>query len=212
MSEGPFNGDDLLDAIEVDSDSEDGDVQRAIDEALEAVEEVRARAQREGVDAEPAAGEDPELDMLRREVAELRDRSIRTLADFDNFRKRVDRERAEERRFAGSEILRDFLPVVDNLERALQAPGGVAELKEGVELILKQIEETLQRHGVEKVDPEGEPFDPNLHEAVSREDDPELREPTVSEVLQRGYLLYERLLRPAVVAVRVPVANQEAES
>lgn len=151
-----------------------------------------------------AGGEDVDVAALRREIADLRDRSMRTLADFDNYRKRAERERRDAVRYAGSAPLGDLLEVVDNLSRALAAGGSADDLKTGVEMTLRQLEEVLRRHGVEGVAAAGERFDPAVHEAVSRLEDPDVEAPTVVEELQRGYRLHERLLRPARVVVAVP--------
>lgn len=145
-----------------------------------------------------------DVDALRREIADLRDRSMRTLADFDNYRKRAERERSEVRRHVAAETILDFLDVVDNLERALAAGGSADDLKVGVEMILRQLEDLLRRRGVERVAAKGEAFDPTVHEAVSRQEDPEISEPRVVEELQSGYLMNDRLLRPARVVVAVP--------
>jgi molecular chaperone GrpE len=151
-----------------------------------------------------ARGEDEEVAILRREIADLRDRSVRTLADFDNYRKRSDRERRDAVRYAAAAPLGDLLEVVDNLERALAAGGAADDLKLGVEMTLRQLEEVLRRHGVESVPASGVRFDPAHHEAVSRLEDPDVEAPTVVEELQRGYRLHDRLLRPARVVVAVP--------
>lgn len=156
----------------------------------------------EAYDDGGSASED--VDALRREIADLRDRSMRTLADFDNYRKRAERERSEVRRHVAAETIIDFLDVVDNLERALAAGGSADDLKIGVEMILRQLEDLLRRRGVERVAAKGEAFDPTLHEAVSRQEDPEVREPRVVHELQPGYLMNDRLLRPARVVVAVP--------
>ncbi|HEX6201587.1 MAG TPA: nucleotide exchange factor GrpE [Thermoanaerobaculia bacterium] len=148
--------------------------------------------------------EDEEVAELRREIADLRDRSMRTLADFDNYRKRAERERRDAVRYASSAPLGDFLEVVDNLSRALAAGGSAEDLKTGVEMTLRQLEDVLRRHGVEPVPAAGERFDPAHHEAVSRLEDPDVETPTVVEELQRGYRLHDRLLRPARVVVAVP--------
>lgn len=145
-----------------------------------------------------------DVDALRREIADLRDRSMRTLADFDNYRKRAERERSEVRRHVAAETILDFLDVVDNLERALAAGGSADDLKVGVEMILRQLEDLLRRRGVERVAAKGEAFDPTVHEAVSRQEDPEIGEPRVVEEMQSGYLMNDRLLRPARVMVAVP--------
>ena len=117
-------------------------------------------------------------------------RGLRTLADFDNYRKRAEKERAEMRRHAAAETVRDFLEVVDNLERALSAGGSAGgsadDLRTGIEMILRQVEDLLRRHGVERVAAEGEAFDPAIHEAVSRQEDPAVSEPRVVHVMQTG--------------------------
>lgn len=151
-----------------------------------------------------AGGEDEEVAALRREIADLRDRSMRTLADFDNYRKRSERERRDAVRYAASAPLGDLLEVVDNLSRALAAGGSADDLKTGVEMTLRQLEDVLRRHGIEPVAASGQRFDPAVHEAVSRLEDPDVETPTVVEELQRGYRLHERLLRPARVVVAVP--------
>ena len=151
-----------------------------------------------------AGGGDEEVSTLRREIADLRDRSVRTLADFDNYRKRSERERRDAVRYAAAAPLGDLLEVVDNLGRALAAGGTADDLKLGVEMTLRQLEDVLRRHGVESVPASGELFDPAHHEAVSRLEDPDVEAPTVVEELQRGYRLHDRLLRPARVVVAVP--------
>lgn len=191
---------------EFDVSADDEDLDSAIQEALEAVEKGDEPSHGGAAAVEEADGAIPEDDneRLQAELASLRDRSMRTLADFENFRKRVARERGEELRYAVFEVLRDILPVIDNLERALASTGPVEDLKTGVELTLKQLQEYLRRHGVERIEAQGERFDPNLHEAVSRYEDAAVIQPTVSEELQTGYSMHERLLRPAMVTVAMP--------
>jgi len=156
------------------------------------------------VERAEAPSEDAEVAQLRREVEDLRDRSIRTLADFDNFRKRTERERRDLARYAASEAMRDLLEVADNLERALEAGGSPDDVRTGVDMTLRQMRDALRRHGVEEVPAVGARFDPAVHEAVSRREDPGAAEATVVEQLQRGYRLHDRLLRPARVVVAVP--------
>ncbi len=195
------------DEFELDAEESD-DLETAMLEALEAVEHPRgaeggaAFVGLEGDEEEPA--EDPEVANLRSELAELRERSVRTLADFDNFRKRVDRDRHDERRYAGFELVREVLSVVDNLERAVGSEGPLDDLRTGVEMILKQTLDILRRHGVRRIEAVGEPFDPRLHEAVSRQEDSEVALPTVSEELAAGYTMHDRLLRPSTVKVAMP--------
>jgi len=190
-----ISDDDAGDGSETDMD--DGDV-----EILEVM----------GLDDEDgeAAGDGGEAEVaeLRREIADLRDRSMRTLADFDNFRKRAERERAEIRRQAAAEVVRDFLDVVDNLERAAAAGGSAEDLKTGVDMILRQLSEVLRRQGVERVPAVGERFDPSFHDAVLRQEDPGVAEPRVVEEMQAGYRMDNRLLRPSRVVVAVPPEEQ----
>jgi molecular chaperone GrpE len=148
---------------------------------------------------------------LRRENASLRERLLRALADFDNLRKRTDRERQELRRYALFDTMRDLVAVTDNLERAAAAGGAVEDLKAGVDMILKQMHETLRRHGVTAVEAVGRPFDPAEHEAVTREEDPAVSSPLVTAELQRGYKMHDRLLRPAMVRVSVPAEPDEQD-
>lgn len=201
-----------------------GDLESAMRDALEAVESVTPEGHEEkGIEAVsdevPVATIDlssseggPEVDQLRAEVADLRDRSARTLADFDNFRKRAEKERDDDRRFATAEVFRQLLPVIDNLERALSAEGSEQDLKVGVNLILRQIKDVLDSSGVERVPAMGELFDPQFHEAVSREEDPAVKDPTVIHELQSGYAMHGRLLRPAVVKVAMPAIDDEPGS
>ena len=192
-------------ATELDLDDDmNADVAAAIEQAVAAVEGVESAAKGAGrPDSPPDLA--AENARLSREVEELRSRSVRTLADFDNFRKRNERERDEIRRYAATEAIREFVGVVDNLERALSAGGSADDLKRGVELIARQMQEALRRVGVQEVAAQGAPFDPAVHEAVSREESDRVTTPTVIAALQRGYLLHDRLLRPAMVRVAVPV-------
>lgn len=190
-------------AAELDLDAPT-DVEAALREAMEAVEQGDAPGETGYEAAESSDIHEGEVRRLRREIADLRDRSMRTLADFDNFRKRSDRERQEAGRYAAIEPLRDFLEVADNLERALSAGGSADDLKLGVGMILRQIQDLLRRHGVREVSAAGATFDPAVHEAVSREESSGVELPTVVAELQRGYFLHERLLRPARVKVAVP--------
>lgn len=179
------------------------------EEALETGVEVAEGAAEAG--PEPASDRDAlqeELGNLQQEISRFRELYLRKLADFDNYRKRQEREMAEFRRLANAELLRECLPVLDNLERALAAPGGSnGGLREGVELVVRQFRDVLGRHGLTEVDPIDQPFDPARHEAISRNEDARVTEPTVVQVLQKGYLLGERLLRPALVIVAVPAGS-----
>ena len=144
------------------------------------------------------------LDELRRERDTLQDRLLRTAAEFDNYRKRIERERRELSAFAAADVMLELLPIIDNLERALQASSSTDDsdgLRKGVDLIHKQLLDLLRKRGVTPIDALGADFDPNRHEAVMHEDSSEHREGEVMQELQRGYVLGDRLLRPAMVKV-----------
>ncbi len=143
-------------------------------------------------------------------LAAERERMLRLRADFDNYRKRTERERAEIERYALADVLRELLPVVDNLERALSvqgmpsAAGEANDLHKGVEMIARQFQELLKRYGLVPIVAVGERFDPSVHEAVFQEESEGVLTPTVALELQRGYRLNDRLLRPSLVKVTVP--------
>jgi molecular chaperone GrpE len=143
------------------------------------------------------------LERLQRERDEYYDRLLRKTAEFDNFRKRVDRDRREMAEWAGADILTEVLSVMDDFERALAtpAPPEAQPYKAGVELIHKQLAEFLKKRGVTKLEALGTDFDPHVHQAVSYEEVPGAREGEVVDVLADGYKLRDRLLRPALVKV-----------
>jgi len=195
------------DPIDLDTDAA-AELDAAMQDALEAIEsgqhaDATVEEAVEG-QAEPGPSDDL-VSALREEAQEQREKALRSLADLENYRKRVQRERREESRFRAFDPMREFVAVVDNLERALTAPGSVEELKQGVEMILRQMSGLLEENGVERIDAVGESFDPSLHEAVSRDEDPGVEVPTVSEELQAGYTMHDRLLRPSIVKVSMPV-------
>lgn len=193
-------------AVALDLDGQTEDLDAAMRDAVAAVEGV----QQGTFEMASEETDEEEVAKLRREIADLRDRSMRTLADFDNFRKRSERERQETRKYALLEPLRDFLEVVDNLGLALSAAGTADDLKRGVEMIHRQMQELLRRLGVQEIEALNQPFDPALHEAVQREEDPTVKTPTVVGELRRGYRLHDRLLRPTMVKVAVPSETKPA--
>jgi molecular chaperone GrpE len=153
-------------------------------------------------DPQPAETQNDPLEELRREKDSLQDRLLRTAAEFDNYRKRVDRERRDMADYMKADVLTEILPIVDNFERALQAPSSDADsLRKGVELIYKQMIDFLRKRGVTPIEALGADFDPNFHQAVIHETSPAHREGEVIEELQRGYMLGDKLLRPAMVKV-----------
>jgi len=194
--------------VSLDLDGQNEDLEAAMRYAVAAVEGVES-GDGQATDPPAAAGSsEDEVGKLRREIADLRDRSMRTLADFDNFRKRSERERQDLKKYAQVEIIREYLGIIDNLDLALSAAGtasGTADdLKRGVEMIHRQMLDLLKRNGVKEISALGQPFDPTMHEAVSREEDPAVQAPTVTGEMRRGYFIHDRLLRPAMVKVSVP--------
>ena len=160
--------------------------------------------------AQPVADADEAVAAAQKERDAYKDQFLRAVADFDNYRKRIERERRELSEYATADVLLDLLPIIDNFERALSAsaPGATADkqpdmeaFKRGIELIHKQTLDLLRKRGVTRIDALGADFDPNVHQAVIHEPSEEHREGEVMEELQRGYKLGDRLLRPAMVKV-----------
>ena len=143
------------------------------------------------------------LDELRHERDALQDRLLRTAAEFDNYRKRIDRDRRDQAEGATADALADLLPIIDDLERALQVPAGpeADTYRQGVELIHRQMLELLRKRGVKTIEAVGRQFDPHYHQAVVHESSTEHREGEVIGEVGRGYMLGDRLLRPAMVKV-----------
>jgi molecular chaperone GrpE len=142
-----------------------------------------------------------EFDQLKAERDQLVDRLARLQAEFENARKRAERERLEYRDYAAGSVVEKFLPVVDNFELALKSSGSAHQLRHGVELIVKQMEEILRQLHVKPVAAVGEAFNPHLHEALGSVDRDDLPDQHVAEEIRRGYQLRERLLRPSLVRV-----------
>ena len=157
--------------------------------------------------------DDPEegaVEALTKEVADAKDRMLRTLAEMENLRKRTAREVSDARTYGISGFARDVLDIADNLQRALDAVSAEAraaadpELKaliEGVELTERSLHNALEKHGVKRFDPAGEKFDPNVHQAMYEVPDSSIPVGTVAQVIQAGYMIGERVLRPALVGV-----------
>ena len=198
---GGNGGDDDMYVLDDTGDSTIEDIEHemevAAQQAADTTENRRAKAEA-GVDA--AVGE---------ENRQLRDRYIRTLADYENYRKRADREKSEFFKYALAGVLKDLIPILDNFDRALEHAGEGDEFHKGVALIYKQMWDVLQRHGVRPIEQAGVPFDPKIHEAVIREENPSVPSQTVVAVLQKGYFLHDRLLRPAMVKVAVGGPEQQ---
>ena len=149
-----------------------------------------------------------ERDQLAAERAELQDRFVRRQAEFENFRRRVEREGAEFKQYAASETIQALLPIVDDLERALKQESEDKEYQRGIELIYQRLMEALTKLGLEPIDAEGQAFDPYIHQAVDRVETDEVEDHTVLQEYQRGYNFKTRLLRPAMVKVAVKPSSR----
>ena len=215
------------------ADENEQDIQAAIDEMLKRetegtdgpseADKVKRKAARksdtdEPMDLDALAGEEPpvveetdgiagEVEELRAENSELKDRFVRALADAENARKRADRERREAENYGGSKLARDLLPVHDNLSRALDA---IAEdqreaqkaLIEGIELTMRELLSVFKKHGIHPVAPQvGDKFDPQVHQAMFEAPVPGTKAGEIIQVAAQGFMLHDRLLRPAQVGV-----------
>lgn len=152
-----------------------------------------------------APSPDEELEAVRQEARDNYDRFVRLSAEFENYKKRASREMSEFRKYANEMIIRELLPVVDNLERAIESSGDDENsnscVVEGVGMTLKEILKVFDQFEVKQIESLGQPFDPGFHEAVMREESDEYPENTVIKEFQKGYLMHDRLIRPAMVVV-----------
>jgi molecular chaperone GrpE len=199
--EGASAIEEAADDSRVDSTSDE------LDQSQEAgaVEETEGTAHPDAARPSRLAQLQSQVDVLMTERASLYDKLLRRQAEFDNYRKRVERERRELYQHGRDDVLLQFLPVVDNFERALssleESEGDAEALRRGVELIHKQFKDALSKLGLEPVEAVGKTFDPHVHEAVTTEATDKHEENTVIEEFQRGYKIGDRLLRPAKVKV-----------
>jgi molecular chaperone GrpE len=161
---------------------------------------------------EPMAPAPPaEAAALRSEVADLKDQLLRRRADFENYKKRVERDRDTAGHEMAERIFSELIPAIDNLERALATAADEGALRAGVELILRELLAVFERHGVTAHDPTGQLFDPTTHQALSHEVVPGLEEGTVAEAFRKGYSYRDRLLRPALVKVAKAEGQEQEE-
>jgi len=172
-------------------------------DTAESTTEAAAEPEGEAAAAPEAAGAEAEM---KAALAAAEDRYVRLYAEFENYKKRTGRENEDFRKYANEKVLREMLPVLDNLERAIthvrEAPEeGTGRLLEGVELIRKQFADVLGRFDVTPIPALGTPFDPSVHQAVSQAESADAKAGTVIEELQRGFFYKERVLRPAMVVV-----------
>ncbi len=155
--------------------------------------------------AADSAATDAEVAKLASDLNELRQTLMRRQADFDNYRKRIEKERAEDSKRATARVIEGLIPIVDGFEHALAAhrEAEYENYRKGFELIYKQLVDNLTRLGVERIDPLGKPFDPHLHQAMDRAETTAHEDGTILQVFQPGYIFHGRVLRPAMVRVAV---------
>jgi molecular chaperone GrpE len=166
----------------------------------------------EGVEAGAPPAVDDRATRLQAEKDELMQTLVRRQADFENYRKRVERERQEDRRHGMGRLIEDLLPVLDAFERALKAHDDPAyeEYRKGLEMTYRQLWDALARHGLERIAAAGKPFDPHFHQAIERVESDDHPEGTVLEVLQDGFVFHGRVIRPSIV--RVSFSEGHADS
>jgi molecular chaperone GrpE len=153
-----------------------------------------------------------DLDSLRAELEDAQNRALRSSAELENYRRRANRQMEDERRYANLDMLRDLLPIWDNMGRAVEAAKNAGEaetLLEGFKMVLAQLESVFERYHCVKIDATGEPFDPNLHEAISQMPSADHPSGTVLHVTQIGFRLHERVVRPCQVVVSAAPSSPE---
>ncbi len=175
-------------------------------------EEAQAAEAVEGDSGPEEPSPEERVEQLIQENEELQDKFVRLMADFDNYRKRASKEKADVVQFGNEGLLKDILPIIDNIERLLTYSYGEGTWKsfqEGIELLLTETGKTLSKYGVEPIEALGKEFDPNLHQAMQRSETDEVDANTVVEVYQKGYTYRGRLLRPSLVVVSVSPQEKE---
>lgn len=145
--------------------------------------------------------EDSELEKIKKELEQQRDLALRTAAEFDNFKKRTEREKINSIEFIKADILKTFLPVLDNFGRAVSADGNGDDMKKGLEMIQKQLTDVMVKLGLSEIDDEGKEFDPELHQAVMHTEDESVGENIIIKTMQKGYKIGDTVIRPAMVQV-----------
>jgi molecular chaperone GrpE len=188
-----------------------------VDDAVlnEALNAVERSARSEGGDKkleDKIAELEARLKSASDEAAQMKDKYLRSVADFDNFRKRALRDKEEARQYGAENLLRDLLVVLDNMERAVGAAGDLESIKQGVKMTHDQFKQILKQHGVEIIESAGAPFDPSHHEAVAHVETAAHSPGVVIEEHRRGYKFRERLLRPAMVSVAKALPGESSGS
>lgn len=195
------------------ADSNDTRAEEAVDSQAEV--ETDAQTTAEDPDGNADGADEPNVSALELEIADLKDQLLRKTADFDNYRKRMMREKEEFAAYANRELLSDLLPVIDNFERAIRSSEESSEFApfhDGIVGIERQFVEMLERKWkLIRFSSVGEEFDPQRHEAMMKEESADVEHPVVSEDFQRGYMLNEKVLRPARVKVTMPATSADGE-
>ena len=172
----------------------------AEEQPVEEVTETEAESAEGTVEDVPA--EEDKAALLEAQLKEKDDRILRLQADFENFRRRTAKEKEELAAVITQNLLTDLLPLLDNFERAMAVEqSDVEAFQKGVEMIFTQLREVMEKHGLENIEAEGAPFDPNVHQAVMRVENPDVEDGTITQVLQKGYQAKGRVIRPAMVQV-----------
>ena len=185
--------------------SNDEQINPEVDEEVQTAEQPEAEQEAPEVELSEVDSLKAQLEAAQQELADTKEQALRTVADAQNVKRRAEADIDKARKFALEKFAGELLSVADNMERALEAADAendaVKPLLEGVELTQKTLISTLEKFNVEQLNPEGEPFDPNLHQAMSMVPNPDVEPNTVIAVMQKGYTLSGRLLRPAMVMV-----------
>ncbi|WP_234032423.1 nucleotide exchange factor GrpE [Lentibacillus cibarius] len=183
--------------VRQDSDMEDDTITEVIDA------DAQTEAQQTDHDETEQGPLQAELDKVKQEKEEMHQRVLRIQAEFDNFKKRTQKEKEADLKYKSEDIVKDLLPVLDNFERALQVEvtDETKNFAEGITMVYRQLKDALSNHGVKEIESVGKPFDPTIHHAVMQEEDEEAEPESVIEELQKGYYLKDRVIRPAMVKV-----------
>ena len=188
-----------------EQDNKQPETEQANDQLEPQLEAAEAEVVNADADAEQELSLEDLVTQLQEEVVAAKDAALRAQADAQNVKRRAEQDVEKARKFALEQFTKELLPVADNLERALESASGDEEIiqpiAEGVRLTLKSLQDALKKSNIEVVDPQGEPFDPNLHQAMSMVENGEVEPNSVIAVMQKGYTLHGRLVRPAMVMV-----------
>jgi len=200
--------------IEINNDLSDKDDQKPDDKVVDSASKQKEKKEKTVYEKglkNKIKKKDMEIKNLKTEIGGLKAEYLRQLADKENLRKRLEREKTEYYQSALNDLLTEFLSVLDNFERALQSDISDTEesFREGVEMIYKMFVSVLDKQGIQQIEIKNSKFDPRFHQAFSSEESSDVKEPMVGEEYQKGYTLHERLLRPSLVKVVVPKKEKE---